>query len=92
MKSEKLNSGRNRRGDTSPPLTCVESNPGPKRKSTRKEAKTFLQRRKKPKLDDVTKGKIAMGVDLKLSREQIRKKVDIGKKQFNYGRSLSRNR
>jgi transposase len=75
----KVTSRRNRRGGTSPPLTCVESNPGPKRKATRKVAKEPYHRRKKPKLDDVTKGKIEMGIDIGLSREEIRRQLDIGK-------------
>jgi transposase len=77
--NDKLNSRRNRRGVTSPPLVCIESNPGPKRKATRRVAKQPCHRRRKPKLDDVTKGKIAMGIDNDLSREEIRRQLDIGK-------------
>jgi transposase len=48
----------------------IELNPGPKRKATRKCAK---QAKGRSKVDDITKGKIAMGVDLGVSREEIGK-------------------
>lgn len=69
--NEKMEDRSNRRGGTSPPLVGIELNPGPKRKATRRSAKKPRTIRKKPKLDDTTKGKIAMGVDNQLSREKI---------------------
>jgi hypothetical protein len=51
----------------------------PKTKATRKCAKHFQPIRKKPKLDGLTKGKIAMGVDNNLSRVEIQKQLDLGK-------------
>lgn len=52
LKSEKaeLRLQRRRRGLTSPPLIGIEVNPGPKRKASRKGAKTPLKTKKKPKL------------------------------------------
>jgi transposase len=56
---------------------CIESNPGPKRKATRKTAKSVKPRKKTKQLDDLTKGKIAMGLDNELSREEIRRQLNL---------------
>ena len=66
----------NRNGSTSPVLICVEPNPGPKRKATRRCAKKPRPTKRVPKVDEITKGKIAMGVDLGLSREKIANQLD----------------
>jgi transposase len=54
---------RRRRGSTSPPLTCVEVNPGPRKVGDRKK-KTEQQKRRcrRPKLTDREKGQIEYGL------------------------------
>jgi transposase len=75
----KLYNRVNRRGGTSPFLVGIELNPGPKRKACRKTAKEPKTRKKYKQLDDYQKGKIAMGLDIGLSRGEIQRDLGIGK-------------
>jgi transposase-like protein len=61
---------RRRWGITSPPLTGIEQNPGPKRKATRKNAKD-LRTKKRPKLTDEEKEKIQELWEKGLSKEEV---------------------
>ena len=72
-RNRKLECRIKRRGGTSPFLVCIELNPGPKRKATRKGAK---EPKGRSKVDEITKGKIAMGVDLGVSREEMTRRLD----------------
>lgn len=76
VSNSRLDRRANRNGSTSPVLVCVEPNPGPKRKATRRCAKKPRPTKRVPKVDEITKGKIAMGVDLGLSREKIANQLD----------------
>src|SRR5689334_19460825 len=73
----KLDYRLNRRGGTSPLLVCIELNPGPKRKAARKTAKKSHARKKFKQLDEYQKGKIAMGIDNDMSREEIQRQLGI---------------
>ena len=79
VRNSKLDHRINRRGGTSPSLVCIELNPGPKRKAARKTGKKQCKCHKGPQLDELTKGKIAMGVDLHLSRGEIQRQLGVGK-------------
>jgi transposase len=75
----KLEHRINRRGGTSPFLVCVELNPGPKRKATRRCAKKPRVITKKPKINEFEKGQIAMGIDNGLTRCEIARQLNRGK-------------
>lgn len=82
LRNVKMDKRRNRRGGTSPLLACIETNPGPKTKATRKLAKKEEEPKRKRKyhqLDEKTKGKIAMGLDNGLTREEIIRQLELGK-------------
>ena len=72
---------RRRRGLTSPPLTCVEVNPGPY-KVGRKVAKTGVKqdKRRRKKLSGEEKGEIKLGVKLNISNRQLARMVRVDPK------------
>jgi len=64
-------SHRKRRGITSPPLVCIESNPGPRKQGRRKLANERQQRKSRKKLDDIEKGQILLGVKMNMTNTDI---------------------
>lgn len=66
---------------TSPPLTCVEVNPGPY-KVGRKVAKTGVKqdKRRRKKLSGEEKGEIKLGVKLNISNRQLARMVRVDPK------------
>lgn len=72
---------RRRRGSTSPPLTCIEVNPGP-RKLGRKVAKAGGKHGKKrrKKLNGEEKGEIKLGIKMNLPNKQLARMLGLDPK------------
>src|SRR6185437_16140623 len=71
---------RRRPGSTSPQLMCVEKNPGPKAARRRLLARDKLRnkrRERKPKLSEIQRGQILMGIKNGFSNREIARQLQI---------------